>query len=229
VQESTLPEKLAARARKIAESVRNSVHKSSCTTPSIKKQPPNVLSTTDTIDWLTRVYESSGNTVFTTMREELTQLNALYARALAQAAALMHARRVGLVSDGAAAAMHAVEGTMAADTMAAMEALNDLAPIVQQSDVTMCALAHLMAMGTVDKNPHKKNQINACLFVPAPRQEHKLYQATIHAICCSQAQKYAPAITLGSLEAETQSCAAVDCTWVCGGLLVVEISCPASL
>jgi hypothetical protein len=67
------------------------------------------------------------NTAFRRMHEELTQLNALYARALAQAAALMYARQVGVVSDGAAAAMHAVEGAVAAETMAAMDALNDLA------------------------------------------------------------------------------------------------------
>lgn len=80
------------------------------------------------------------------MHDELTKLNALYARALAQAAALMHARRVGVLSDGAAAAMHAVEGSVMAETMAAMDMLNDLERLQPLADKPLCAVHSLHAL-----------------------------------------------------------------------------------
>lgn len=143
-----MPEQLAARARKVADSVRNSIHNPPSSTPPGKKYPSTVFASLQNsglssglhIDWLRQVGESGNNIAFMRMHEELTQLNALYARALAQAAALMHARRVGAVSDGAAAAMHAVEGSVAAETMAAMDALNDLEPVQPTVYTCKCAL-----------------------------------------------------------------------------------------
>lgn len=147
-QESKLPEQLAARARKVAESVRNSIHNPTFSTQHDKRYPSTLLaslqstglSTTLHTEWLQQVGQSGHPVAFMRMHEELTQLNALYARALAQAAALMQARRVGAVSDGAAAALHAVEGSVAAETIAAMDALNDLENVQQHEDTHTCAL-----------------------------------------------------------------------------------------
>lgn len=149
MQESKLPEQLAARARKVAESVRNSVHASPATYLPDQKQPVALFASLHSsgparglhTEWLRQVCETGNNAAFVRMHEELTQLNALYARALAQAAALMHARRAGAVSDGAAAAMHAVEGSVATETMAAMDALNDLEPVQPSADPRYALLA----------------------------------------------------------------------------------------
>lgn len=79
--------------------------------------------------WLREAAAGTAPAAFSRMRAELSQLNALYARALQQAATLMSARAVGAVSNGAVASLQAVEASSVGATMAAMDALNDLEPV----------------------------------------------------------------------------------------------------
>lgn len=150
VQESKLPEILAAKARKVAETVRNAVHLTPTSFQPKQKSAAAVFASLQNpgssgalhTDWLHQACDNGNNAAFVRMHEELTQLNALYARALAQAADLMHARRLGVISDAAAAAIHAVEGSVAAETMAAMETLNNLEPVQSPVDAKYVASLH---------------------------------------------------------------------------------------
>jgi hypothetical protein len=130
VQESRLPERLAARAAKVAEGARAAAGGATAQRP----QPATLFGAPAAagaapplhITWLRQLSEGAAPDAFRRMHAELAQLNALYARALAQAAALMHARRVDAVGDGFTAALEAVEASAVGETLVAMDAINGL-------------------------------------------------------------------------------------------------------
>jgi hypothetical protein len=130
VQEATIPHVLAARAVAVGTNA-TLVHSSPPRTPSTvfarvhASSPGSALQA----DWIRQVTREESPAAFDRMCRELAQLNALYARALQQASALMTARQEGRVSEGVIAALKAVEKSGVADTIAAMDSINDFEPL----------------------------------------------------------------------------------------------------
>eukprot|EP00892_Ulva_mutabilis_P001897 jgi/Ulvmu1/11708/UM008_0119.1 len=141
---SRLPEQLARRAAAVAQNATPETQGSTAptgatTVDKVSSAPPPSRSFAALHDptpgsmlqllWIREATTGVAPAAFSRMRAELAQLNALYARALQQAATLMSARAVGAVSDGAVASLQAVEASSVGATMAAMDTLNDLEPL----------------------------------------------------------------------------------------------------
>lgn len=139
-QGSRLPEQLSRRAAAVAKNT-DGAPDAAPMPPGATTEAPGGLSRTYAtlrdpapggglqLLWLREAAAGAAPAAFARMRAELSQLNALYARALQQAAMLMSARTVGAVSNGAVASLQAVEASSVGATMAAMDALNDLEPL----------------------------------------------------------------------------------------------------
>lgn len=145
VQGSRLPEQLARRAAAVTDNMAGAgavpaaaaPSQPSASSPEASGGPSRIFASLRDphpggglqLLWLREAAAGAAPAAFSRMRAELSQLNALYARALQQAATLMSARAVGAVSDGAVASLQAVEASSVGATMAAMDALNDLEPL----------------------------------------------------------------------------------------------------
>jgi hypothetical protein len=86
--------------------------------------------------WLRQLAGAEGGSAFERMSRELRQLNALYATALQQAAALLQARSQGMLPDVALKGLQGADAAGLLDTIAAMDIINGFEPVAKVGGAT---------------------------------------------------------------------------------------------